>query len=173
MKVKEVLLICVMLFMAPAYFANDMNSIKIINKSKFSKLKPDESTAKKLIMTSAGKLDVRLKKNELLSILLPWLYFMSTSINIPVLPNFINSVINNGDVAVSPKSAEVYGMLSAFDSLFTFLSVNAVGVLSDKYGRKPFMIYSSLGLGTAYLITSLGRNPWHFYAAGSIDGCSS
>lgn len=82
---------------------------------------------------------------SILSILLPWLYFMSTSLNIPSLPKFVNSVINKGNADVSDASAMVYGNLAGIDALFTFLSVNLVGCLSDRFGRRPFMFISSLG----------------------------
>lgn len=82
---------------------------------------------------------------SVLSILLPWLYFMSISLNIPSLPKFVNAVINKGNTDVSEESARVYGNVAGIDSLFTFLSVNLVGCLSDGFGRRPFMLMSSLG----------------------------
>ena len=113
------------------------------------------------------------KRQALLSTLLPWLYFMSTSLQIPSLPKYVNYVVNKGDIDVSPESAAAYGILQGMDSLFTFLSVNAVGILSDKYGRKPFMIYSSVGLGAAFSIILNAKNVDLFYLAAAIDGCSS
>jgi hypothetical protein len=92
---------------------------------------------------------------SVLSILLPWLYFMSTSLNIPTLPKFVNAVINKGNNDVSELSAEVYGNIAGIDAFFTFLSVNLVGCLSDYYGRRPFMFLSSLGtFPTCSLLTT-------------------
>lgn len=108
-----------------------------------------------------------------LSVLLPWLYFISVSMMIPTLPEYINSIINSGSTKVSSSSAQVYGNLQGFDSFFTFLSVNLVGCLSDVYGRKIFMFLSSFGLGTAYFLHSLARSPTMFYIGGSIDGLTS
>ena len=85
------------------------------------------------------------RRKTILGVLLPWFYFISTSLQIPSMPKYINSVVNKGDLTVSPASAKVYGSLQGVDALFTFLSVNAIGVLSDRFGRKPFMIYSSIG----------------------------
>ena len=115
----------------------------------------------------------RTKWQALLSILLPWLYFMSTSLQIPSLPKYVNYVVNKGDTSVSPESAAAYGILQGMDSLFTFLSVNAIGLLSDKYGRIPFMMYSSAGLGTAFAMILNAQNVNVFYIAAAIDGCSS
>lgn len=93
--------------------------------------------------------------------------------NIPTLPKYVNWVINNGNSDVSARSAEVYGNISGLDAFFTFLSVNFVGVLSDRYGRKPFMILSAFGLGVAYLIASFAKSPKQFYIAACIDGLTS
>ena len=98
---------------------------------------------------------------------------MAISINIPNLPRFVNWSINSGNANVSPKSAEVYGMISGIDGFFTFLVVNAVGCMSDSFGRRPFMFISSLGLGLAYFLTLSAKTPAMFYFAAMIDGLTS
>jgi DHA1 family tetracycline resistance protein-like MFS transporter len=125
------------------------------------------------IADEVSKYNVTNRGNMILGIALPWLYFLSVSINMPTFPKFVNWCINNGNSDVTPRSSKVFGRLSAFDSLFTFLSVNLVGCLSDRYGRKPFLMLSSLGLGFAYLIATFSRLPWQFYLAASIDGSTS
>jgi hypothetical protein len=95
--------------------------------------------------------DLKRLRFSVLSILLPWLYFMSTSLNIPSLPKFVNAVINKGSTDVTDASATVYGNLAGIDALFTFLSVNLVGVLSDRFGRRPFMLMSSIGMQCVHL----------------------
>lgn len=110
---------------------------------------------------------------QFLSLFLPWLYFLSTSLNLSTLPKYVNSIINNGDIKVSQDSAQVYGNISGLDSFFTFLSVNFIGCLSDIYGRKIFMMYASLGLGLAYYITLQAKSPSLFYLGGIIDGLTS
>ena len=109
------------------------------------------------------------------AIFVPWMYFMAVNMNLPNLPKFINSVVNKGDSNVSGASQRMYGNLSGLDALFTFLSVSAVGRLSDVYGRRPFMMYSALGLGLGYFLCSLAsfERQWIFYISGSIDGLTS
>ena len=119
---------------------------------------------------SAGRLR---RRSEFLSLLLPWLYFMTTSVNIPNLPRFINWSINGGNADVTPASASVYGTLSGIDAFFTFLVVNLVGCMSDSFGRRPFMLLSACGLGLAYTITLNARRPRMFYLAAMIDGLTS
>ena len=111
--------------------------------------------------------------NPSLCFFVAWLYFMAVSLNIPNLPSYVNYVVSKGGSTVTSKGASVYGMLSGIDSFFTFLSVNAVGCLSDTFGRKPFICYSSLGLGLAYFLASTAKFPWVFYIASTIDGLSS
>jgi len=110
---------------------------------------------------------------SIFSLLVPWLYFMCVSINIPTLPKYINYVINNGDFRSSETSATVYGNVSGLDSLFTFLSVNLVGVLSDRFGRKPFMFFSSAGIGLAFFLISRAKCPRDFYISACLDGFTS
>ena len=113
------------------------------------------------------------RRSEILILLLPWLYFMAISINIPNLPRFVNWSINRGNANVSPKSAAVFGTISGIDSFFTFLVVNVVGCMSDSFGRRPFMLISSLGLGLAYFLTLSAKTPGMFYFAAMIDGLTS
>ena len=81
--------------------------------------------------------------------------------------------MNKGSLAVTPESAKVYGFIQTTDSIFTFLSVNTVGLMSDRFGRKPFMMYSALGLGSAFAMILYAKTPWMFYLAAALDGCSS
>ena len=113
------------------------------------------------------------KSSEVLSLLLPWLYFTAISVNIPNLPKFVNWSINGGNSNVSPESAAVYGTLSGVDAFFTFLVVNLVGCMSDSFGRRPFMLLSACGLGLAYTITLHAKTAKIFYIAAMIDGLTS
>lgn len=131
------------------------------------------NSARKARMVQEENRGKVLSKRSFLTILLPWLYFMSTSMQIPSMPNYVNSIVNSGDAFVSPQSARVYGQLQGLDSFFTFLSVNAIGLLSDSWGRKPFMIYSSAGLGVAYSLIMCSKSVPLMYLAAAIDGCSS
>jgi MFS family permease len=112
-------------------------------------------------------------RSKVLSLLLPWLYFMAVSINIPNFPKFVNLVMNKGDPNVSPKSAAIYGIMSGTDAFFTFLSVNLVGCMSDSFGRRPFMILSSLGLGMGFFLALSATTPSMFYFGSIIDGLTS
>ena len=113
------------------------------------------------------------KSSEVLSLLLPWLYFTAISVNIPNLPKYINWSINRGNSNVSSESAAVYGTLSGIKALFTFQVVNLIGCMSDSFGRRPFMMLSACGLGSAYMITLHAKSVRMFYIAAMIDGLTS
>lgn len=61
--------------------------------------------------------------------------------------------LQNGAAQVTAASATLYGLLSSTDASFTLLTVNLHAGMSDKYGRRPFMALSTLGLGAGFLIT--------------------
>ncbi len=114
------------------------------------------------------------KKAAFLSIFLPWLYFVGGALNVPTLPRYVNYAISpDGDSKVSKLGAQVFGNINGLDSFFTFLSVNLIGVLSDIYGRKGFMVFSTIGLGVSHLLMSYAHVPRTFYIAACIDGISS
>ncbi len=113
------------------------------------------------------------RRTAALSIVLPWLYFLCTSMQLTTLPTYVNWALNEGSMAVSPRSAQVYGNMQGLDALFTFLSVSFVGCLSDIYGRAPFMMMSCLGLAASYTTLIVARTPNLFYLASAIDGLTS
>src|SRR6266571_1966429 len=74
-------------------------------------------------------------------------------ITIPVLPRLI--------VSLSPDTAsgvEIFGLFVTIWSLMQFLFAPFIGVLSDRYGRRPVLILSGFGLGVDYMIMALAPN---------------
>jgi MFS family permease len=132
------------------------------------------AAARPFDVTLLARAEKRHSQRELvLGIALPWLYFLSSSINLTTMPKYVNWAINRGDVLVSPHSAQVYGNMGGLDAFFTFLSVSFIGRLSDRHGRKPFMALASAGLGSSYFLLSRARQPYMFYIASAIDGLTS
>lgn len=74
-------------------------------------------------------------------------------ITIPVLPRLIVSFA--GDTAAG---AEIFGLFVTIWSLMQFLFAPLIGVLSDRYGRRPVLILSGFGLGIDYMIMALAPN---------------
>ncbi|CAM9298848.1 unnamed protein product, partial [Ectocarpus sp. 13 AM-2016] len=101
-----------------------------------------------------------------------FLYFLAMAFTIPVLPKVVNELIT-GSNAVTAASATLYGLLSSTDASFTLLTVKFHASMSDKYGRRPFLALSALGLGLGFYLTYHSRRVWMLLLASAIDGCTS
>src|SRR5436309_11807595 len=71
-------------------------------------------------------------------------------ITIPVLPTLIRSF--SADPA---QGTAIFGLLVTIFGLMQFLFSPLIGVLSDRYGRRPVLILSGFGLGVDYMIMAL------------------
>ncbi len=58
---------------------------------------------------------------------------------------------------VTTASATLYGLLSSTDAFLTLLTVKFHASMSDKYGRRPFLALSALGLGLGFYLTYHSR----------------
>lgn len=103
-----------------------------------------------------------------------WMYFLSLGLCIPVLPRVIASAVNpDGSMEVSAKSSAVGGDVEGLDKLLTFLTVGALGALSDHVGRKPLIALSAFGYATTVALQVSSKSIWRFYAADAVDGATS
>jgi MFS transporter, DHA1 family, tetracycline resistance protein len=68
-------------------------------------------------------------------------------LGIPVLPEIVNSLAGG-----AAKGAQWLGWLTASYALMQFLFSPLLGCLSDKYGRRPVILFSLLGLGLDYIL---------------------
>ena len=69
---------------------------------------------------------------------------------IPVLPNLIAEF--TGDRA---EAAVTFGLLLTVWSLMQFLFSPLLGALSDRFGRRPVLILSAIGLGLDYIVMAI------------------
>ena len=65
------------------------------------------------------------------------------------------------------------GLLTSIYALCEFLVAPALGVLSDRYGRKPILIFSLLGSAIGYLLLGIGGSLWILFLGRIIDGLSA
>src|SRR5712691_3285882 len=89
-------------------------------------------------------------------------------ITIPVLPTLIRSF--------SPDPAQgtaIFGLLVTIFGLMQFLFSPLIGVLSDRYGRRPVLVLSGFGLGIDYMIMALAPNLEWFFVGRILSGITS
>lgn len=65
------------------------------------------------------------------------------------------------------------GMLFAVFSLCAFLSAPIIGILSDKYGRKPLLLISLIGTAVSFVMTAFAPNAIWLFIARALDGITA
>jgi DHA1 family tetracycline resistance protein-like MFS transporter len=76
---------------------------------------------------------------------------LALGIMIPVLPTIVLGFMG-GDTA---GAAEVFGVFATAWGLMQFLCSPLLGALSDRYGRRPVILISCLGLGLDYVFMAI------------------
>ena len=94
---------------------------------------------------------------------------MAIGIIIPVLPKLVESM-SGGNTAAA---AEVYGIFGTAWGLMQFVFSPILGALSDRYGRRPVMLLSTLGLGLDYILMAVAPNLWWLFIGRVISGITA
>lgn len=84
--------------------------------------------------------------------------FLSIGLTVPILPPlFKDEARNLFQIEISQQWREIlYGMLSGIFFLATFLGAPIVGALSDRYGRRKLLLFTTSFSILAYSIISIG-----------------
>jgi DHA1 family tetracycline resistance protein-like MFS transporter len=85
----------------------------------------------------------------------------------PILPSLIADVIH------SPHVATLYGVLLAIYALMQFIFSPVLGILSDRYGRRPVLLVSLFGAAIDYLIMAFAPALWFLFVGRAIAGLTS
>ncbi len=84
---------------------------------------------------------------------------LALGVMIPVLPELIKQ-LSGGDTA---SAVETSGIFSFAWATMQFLFSPMLGVLSDRFGRRPVILLSNLGMGLDYLLMANAPSlPWLF-----------
>ncbi len=94
---------------------------------------------------------------------------LALGIVIPVLPKLVER-LSAGDTA---HAAEVFGVFGTAWALMQFLAMPVLGVLSDRYGRRPVILLSCLGLGLDHVLMALAPNLAWLFVGRVISGITA
>ncbi len=106
-------------------------------------------------------------KNALIFVLITvMINSIGFGIMIPVLPDLLKEL-----TGLPNNEAVIWGMWLTFVfALFQFICMPIVGGLSDRFGRRPVMLASLLGLGIDYFIMGLAPTVWFLFLGRIIAG---
>ncbi|HSQ70196.1 MAG TPA: TCR/Tet family MFS transporter [Steroidobacteraceae bacterium] len=88
---------------------------------------------------------------------------------IPVLPKLIESFMG-GDTA---SAAKIYGIFGTVWAFMQFVSMPVMGALSDRFGRRPVILLSNLGLGLDYILMALAPSLRWLFVGRLISGVTA
>lgn len=93
---------------------------------------------------------------------------MALGIVIPVLPVLIEQFTgSNGRAGV------LNGVFVALWAAMQFIASPIIGALSDRYGRRPVLLLSALGLSADYVLMALAPNLWWLAVGRLVAGITS
>src|SRR5687767_14019379 len=78
---------------------------------------------------------------------------------IPVFPKLIEQLIH-GNISEASKWG---GWLTFAYAIMQFLFAPVLGNLSDKYGRRPVLLFSLLGFGIDYIFLAMAPTIWWLF----------
>jgi len=94
---------------------------------------------------------------------------VSFGIIIPVLPHLVTTFAG-GDNA---HGALVYGVFTAVWALMQFFSSPILSALSDRFGRRPVILLSCLGIGLDFILMALAPNLAWLFVGRVISGITA
>jgi DHA1 family tetracycline resistance protein-like MFS transporter len=87
----------------------------------------------------------------------------------PVLPKLVLNFLG-GD---TPNAAKMFGLFGTVWALMQFLFSPVLGVLSDRFGRRPVILLSNLGLGLDYIVMALAPTLSWLFVGRVISGITA
>jgi MFS transporter, DHA1 family, tetracycline resistance protein len=87
----------------------------------------------------------------------------------PVLPKLVLT-FTGGDGA---RAAAIFGIFGTVFALMQFVCSPLLGVLSDRFGRRPVIMLSNLGLGLDYVLMALAPTVSWLFAGRVVAGITS
>src|SRR5581483_3668282 len=94
---------------------------------------------------------------------------LALGIIIPVLPKLVESFMGQDTV----RAAEIYGLFGTIWALMQFFCSPVLGMLSDRFGRRPVILISNLGLGLDYILMSAAPTLGWLFVGRVISGITT
>lgn len=94
---------------------------------------------------------------------------LALGLMIPVLPSLVLS-FEGGDTA---RAAEIFGLFATVWGAMQFLCSPLLGALSDRFGRRPIILFSCLGLGLDYIFMALAPSLTLLFVGRVISGIAA
>jgi DHA1 family tetracycline resistance protein-like MFS transporter len=94
---------------------------------------------------------------------------MAIGIIIPVLPRLVETMVG-GDTA---RAAALFGIFGTAWGLMQFVSSPVLGAISDRFGRRPVLLLSTLGLGLDYILMAVAPNLVWLFIGRLISGITA
>lgn len=94
---------------------------------------------------------------------------MALGLVLPVLAPLVVQFMGGDDA----KGAEIYALFGFAWAFMQFLFAPVLGSLSDRYGRRPVILLSNLGMGLDYVLMALAPNLVWLFIGRVISGITS
>src|SRR5215468_10780178 len=94
---------------------------------------------------------------------------LAIGIIIPVLPRLVVDFVG-GDAA---EGARVYGLFGTVWALMQFAFSPIQGALSDRFGRRPVILISNIGLGLDYVVMALAPSLYWLFFGRVLSGITA
>jgi DHA1 family tetracycline resistance protein-like MFS transporter len=91
---------------------------------------------------------------------------------IPVAPRLVESLLHGGQGGTAAEAAPWVGALQSTFFSMTFLFAPLLGVLSDRFGRRPVILLALLGSGLDYFAMALAPSLTWLFVTRMINGLS-
>lgn len=94
---------------------------------------------------------------------------ISFGIMIPILPNLVKQ-FTGGDTAAASEWGLVFG---ASWGLLQFITGPILGLMADRWGRRPVLLISLLGLAVDFLFMALAPSLWWLFVGRLLNGMTA
>ena len=94
---------------------------------------------------------------------------LALGVIIPVLPKLVVNFLQ-GDTA---RAAAIYGLFGTAWALMQFFFSPVMGALSDRFGRRPVILLSNLGLGLDYILMALAPTLAWLFVGRVVSGITA